>query len=163
MWGNCEFFLYTNILLQFYRLSEQSARQLLDILQTIKERLWIPNHVVKEFFTNRLEVMADQEKAYAEIAEIVNVRDKIAKYRKHITIDVESILSILIESEKKIKLVINEAKQAHLNYIEEDSKLKELLDLLNGKVGLPYEKNRLSELIKAGEPRLSKKIPPGYT
>jgi len=35
MWGNCEFFLYTNILLQFYRLSEQSARQLLDILQTI--------------------------------------------------------------------------------------------------------------------------------
>src|SRR5699024_1750748 len=55
--------LDTNILLSLYRQSARGSEQLLEILAKIRDRLWIPDHVIWEFVKNRPNVIYGQDRS----------------------------------------------------------------------------------------------------
>ena len=64
LWKDSTFVLDTNVLLNLYRYSDETREEFFRILEKIQERIWIPNQVGTEFFTNRLSVIDSQEKTY---------------------------------------------------------------------------------------------------
>ena len=48
IWKSAIIVVDTNILLNFYRYSEDTKREMIKILTNLKERLWIPYQIAKE-------------------------------------------------------------------------------------------------------------------
>lgn len=49
-----------NVLLSLYRYNEATRDDLLDVLRRIGDRLWVPHQALREFWRNRLGVIADR-------------------------------------------------------------------------------------------------------
>src|SRR5690606_19238091 len=72
LWKNAVFIFDTNVLLNLYRYQSSTRDELLKVLDRLKERVWIPNHVGLEYQRNRLSVIAEQHKRYSEVRNIVS-------------------------------------------------------------------------------------------
>ena len=84
LWNKCYFITDANVLLNLYRYSKETSESLIDILNQISQRLWIPHQVALEFHNNRLTVISDQKKAYE------NILEQLSSYQKKIDNDVNN-------------------------------------------------------------------------
>ena len=57
----------TNVLLNIYRCSKSTRDVLLEIMNSFKDRLWIPYQVAKEFMSNRPEVIIETKYIYEKM------------------------------------------------------------------------------------------------
>lgn len=57
----------TNVLLNIYRCSKSTRDVLLEIMNSFKDRLWIPYQVAKEFMSNRPEVIIETKNIYEKM------------------------------------------------------------------------------------------------
>lgn len=168
IWQNCIFSFDANILLHIYCYTPSTRERFFDIIQQLKERIWIPHQAAYEYQRNRVYVIADYLKAYGEIDKILSknfhdLKNEIIKnYKRHPYIKTQEILEDIeqaIESAKsKLKLVRDE----HPNYLDRDDLREVLADLLEGKVGRPYSPEELENIYQQAEKRFSYKQPPGY-
>jgi PIN like domain len=65
--------LDTNVLLDLYRYHPETRKELLDVLRQLRERLWIPNQVMSEFWDGRESVLEDA----SDISTTVAILDKL--------------------------------------------------------------------------------------
>ena len=66
IWDTCLFVLDTNVLLDLYRYSSSTRDQLIDLLKSVEDRIWLPHQVAKEFLKNRPTVMLSQTSTYSD-------------------------------------------------------------------------------------------------
>lgn len=59
--------LDTNVLLDLYEVGSQARNEVLGTLQSIKNRLWIPNQVALEFSHRRRQVVLDRMSSYKRV------------------------------------------------------------------------------------------------
>ena len=83
-------------MLSLYRLPQKARKQLLLLLEKLKDRLWVPHHVAMEYYRKRPEVIHDQERVYEAILKALKGNeDSIAslfnQYPKHPFIDGKKI------------------------------------------------------------------------
>lgn len=64
IWEKSIIVVDSNILLNFYRYSEETRNNIFKILEKLKDRLWIPYQVGKEFFDNKNKVMVNSYNEY---------------------------------------------------------------------------------------------------
>ena len=64
IWNEGVFVLDANALLNMCRYSKQSSDELLAILKTHKDNLWLPYQVAMEFFNNRISVIESIRKGF---------------------------------------------------------------------------------------------------
>lgn len=76
-WETALFVFDTNILLNLYRYSDTTREELLNILEKMKDRSWLPNRAVEEYLNNRSSVIAQQAKAYEEMLKTIDSLKKI--------------------------------------------------------------------------------------
>ena len=67
--------LDTNVLLDLYRYHPETRKELLDVLDQLRERLWIPNQVMSEFWERRESVLEDAN----DISSTVSALDKLSE------------------------------------------------------------------------------------
>lgn len=171
LWENAIFIFDTNILLNLYRYQSSTRDGLLDVLDKISDRIWIPYHVSLEYHRNRLTVIADQHKRFSEVRSVVSnsISDmekglnslQLKKRHSHISSDK------LLESMENIKneffSELDSLEQQSINLSSDDPILNKLNSLFFEKVGEPFSSQEdLDTLFKEGENRYSKKIAPGY-
>lgn len=171
LWQNAIFIFDTNILLNLYRYQSSTRDELLKVIEQLKDRIWIPNHVALEFQRNRLFVISEQHKRYKEVQNIVSkslvgMKDELnglqlKKRHSHINPDK------LVEAMQKIKNEyfeeLNKLKEQSISLSTEDKILERLDDIFLNKVGKAFEKQEeINSLFKEGEERFKKQIPPGY-
>jgi hypothetical protein len=65
--------LDTNVLFDLYRYHPETRKELLDVLDQLRERLWIPNQVMSEFWAGRESVLEDA----SDISSTVGILDKL--------------------------------------------------------------------------------------
>jgi len=170
LWNNCVFSFDTCVLLNLYRYSKNTSDELIKLLHSVSDRIWIPYQVGLEYHRNRLGVIYDQIPFYnVLINEIKKESDqlqetiyKIVGKGKHPLIDSEDIV-------KKFSLVcdetialLEEKRKNHPDLLQNDTILEDLSDLLLDRVGDPYSDEKFREIIKDGKKRFIEKIPPGY-
>ena len=77
-WKNDVFSLDANVLLNLYRYTPKTREAFFDLLEQIKDRLWIPYQAGYEYQKNRLIVIRAQKEAYTHI------RETLVKQKKHL-------------------------------------------------------------------------------
>jgi hypothetical protein len=64
LWKNVIFVFDTNILLNFYRYSNETSQKFIEIIERLDKRVWLPYQVGLEFNKNRLTVLSEQKNCY---------------------------------------------------------------------------------------------------
>lgn len=167
LWKRSTVILDTNVLLNLYRYSSETRDSLINILEVLKDRLWIPNHVAKEFHKNRLRVINDQAGAYNEMVSAVEqygkqIENDLGKYKRHSNIKTSEMIKEVQGFFDGIKDKLNKQRATHPDYYREDIILEKITNLYTGRTGTPFSEDELLILGKAADARYIKSIPPGY-
>lgn len=164
LWDTASIVLDTNVLLDFYRVSKQTSKELLAILGNFAEqgRIFIPYQSAYEYHANILSVISGQKKMYDEaLKHLDKFNEEVAKKRSHPFMD-DNIANEFSDLYQKIKDNFNEKKN-NLDHLLTENEIKDKLgEMLNGKVGERFSDEDLAKIYKEGECRYIQKIPPGF-
>jgi len=156
LWKNATIALDTNVLLGLYRMPEASRKEILDVLRSVGDRIWVPYHVLVEYHSNRLSTLREE----FEAAEKMEREFKAAFIEFKAVVTEEKVTKRACwpdlsekfnEIEVKAKELYAIARKERGNYIapSQDDEIRDFLEeLLAGKVG-PRPMNQ--EAVKAAE------------
>lgn len=154
----------TNVFLSLYRRPKDVREDIISVIKSFKDRIWLPHQVGYEYHENRL------EKAYVPIDALNALTERFSQFEKEIKKDYESnpfvdykkIQNVLKSQCTKIEKMVEEWAKNCPDYMKEDKILETISALFDGKVGSGYNETKLLEIYKLGEKRYAGKIPPGY-
>lgn len=152
----------TNVLLDLYRYSENTVKALIEVMESLEDRIWIPFQVSKEYHKNLNSVISDQVRKYeSSIKTLTDFKKQIDEKRSHpflseeLTGEIE-VFCAKFDKELEDKKVI--VKQLIIN-----NPIKEkLADLLDDKIGVSFSNDDLEKIYIEGEKRYKEQIPPGF-
>ena len=167
-WNEGIFVFDANTLLNLYRYSDSTRKDFLMVLSKLKEKLHMPYQVGYEYHSNRNSVIENLDTSYYTLsASIKDICDKaitsaINQYVRHPSIEVEILKKTLNEFVKKLDTELEKQKKKHPDFKKEDEVLKQLTELYENKVGVPFSEDDLKKIYIEGKQRYDKLIPPGY-
>lgn len=167
-WENSLLVLDTNVLLNLYRYTESSRKDILGILKKFEDKLWMPFQVGWEYHNNR-ETVIDQVYGLEDIIgrQIQNSFDTLKKsyrneYSRNPYLSAESWEKKLDKTkESLIKYVLSCYKGAP-EIKDEDIILSELNQLYLGRIGDGFTDDELKKIFEEGKIRYAAEVPPGY-
>jgi hypothetical protein len=170
LWRDGIIVVDTNILLRLYRYNSASADEIIELLKKLKNPLWIPHQVGWEYNKNRLDKIAEAERAYKAV--ISELQGAVTKVKKDLGDFSDYGLHPLISIEPAIKDNVDalnaEIEKIELQYKDNPAashyaSLHETLgELYNGKVGPAFTDEQFQACISDGTKLHEKKIGPGY-
>lgn len=167
-WTNGVFAFDANTLLNIYRYTDVTRKDFLHVLKFIKENLFIPFQVAFEYLNNRIKVIDDLEKSYIDIEQSYNnifqnnLKTAINNYKRHPSIEIQSLLKQNEDFLNKISLLLEKQKKKHPDFKTKDYILDELTLLFECCIGKEPLKSDLKKIYEEGKERYLEEIPPGY-
>ena len=164
------FVLDTNILLNFYRYSQETKDMFIKVLNILKNRqqLWIPYQVGKEFHDNRIDIISTYEKSYSNIIKELDDNFSslewklVTKYPKHPSIDIKDLLNPLKEAMEKLKKSILDKQKGHPSLLKEDLILEDINNICEECVWCLPSEEEIKKYKKEWEQRYKEGIPPWF-
>ena len=168
--------LDSNVLLSAYRFAPESRSELLEVLELVGERLWLPHQVGLEFHRNRLKVIAEYDAAYKDAIDTLGQRrkeilpplhDKIRELSNRVALpskERDELLGMLDSSFARLGAALEDLRDGHGvgQPAAPDSIFNKISEIFSGKMGSPFsgedEKVELAEALS----RVQNKQPPGY-
>lgn len=162
MWKEGIFVFDTNVLLDLFRYSQKTVDTLLRIMESVKERIWLPYQVSKEFYIKLPDIISDQVIKYRESIKTLKLfNEQIEAEGSHPFLQPnqhKKIAKFYKEIEKELSL-----RQEEIEKSLTDNPIKEkVADLFKDKIGEPFSNDELIKIYNEGENRYKEKIPPGY-
>jgi hypothetical protein len=160
IWENAVFVFDTNILLNLYRYTGSTRKNLLDSMKKLKDRIWLPYQVAYEFMKDRPEIIFETERRYEELKRdgssfINNLSNHLRLPNNDASLkNLHETIDKWIDERKKNDLTVTHPSN--------DGLLSEILELFDEKVGKKPCKEDSDKIIAEGKQRYAKKIPPGY-
>ncbi|WP_328735710.1 PIN-like domain-containing protein [Streptomyces bobili] len=162
--------LDANVLLAPYKLGADARKQTFSILESLRDRLWIPYQAAWEFFENRPNVIAGEDKVYQGL--LKPLTDAITKIESHFdtlnghpVVTDEERVKIMRHIEDAVSSVhrLSGGRDGRLeDALQVDLVLQQWEGILAGRLGeQPSDEVRV-EREKIAEQRYLNKIPPGY-
>jgi hypothetical protein len=163
LWENAQFAFDASFLLNLYRYSEDTRKDLYKIIDKLSERIWLPNQTVREFLNNRLEVINKQKLSYEDaLKDIRKIKDKFKSPRQHPFIK-ETIHKALNKVFEEAEKDLGKNRDAYSDMMGRSDHITDVIaDLFKDKIGGPYNQDRLNEICEEGEKRYKESVPPGY-
>lgn len=164
VWKNAILVVDTNVLLDIYRVSPETSKNLISILKTFagEDRLWIPYQVAQEYHDELYHVVYSQIKNF----------DKAYKCLNDFKVNIDQKRNypfLTKEQNKKVDEMVNQIKQifekqkSDLNESIKSGSLKsKIANIFNGRVGKPLSGEEIKKIHEEGDKRYASKIPPGY-
>lgn len=162
-----------NVLLNLYRYNESTRDDLLGVLRHVGGRLWVPNQVIREFWRNRLGVLASRgagtDQALAALSKQQRATsDTILQWAKTVAIDnterdnlLQKVNALHTDLEGKIRSHAPSAPAVVGGALSEPV-VQQLETLLAGKVGAAPTQVDWEAAVKEGNDRAARQLPPGY-
>jgi len=165
LWAECVFAFDASALLDLYRLTPEARDTVLNILDRLKERLWLPHQAGLEYHDNRIQVIATGLCSYSRIPELArdiakSYRKSLDTYRQYRWVEAERWVGLLDETVKKIEDTISKQERVLGGFPERDPVEEKLNKIFDGKVGPPY--TDMHDIYVRAEQRLQLSIPPGF-
>ena len=164
---NATIVLDTNVLLHLLRLGDKAREEVLDVLDKLKDRLWIPHQVALEFSRNWRTIERDNASILKSVEqEITESKEKcisaFKKIKRHDVLDFAALENQLNSAYANITSIFHESKNKFPSSNSINTIVDKLCDIFDEKIGTPYNKEDLTRIYKEGEDRYQKDIPPGY-
>lgn len=165
LWNDSLFVIDANVVLNLYRYPINARDDLLKALDKVSARLWMPFQAALEYQRKRLDVIAEQKKAFdtvnaelkgavSKIEGLFNARHPLIAPGQLVS-DIKGLISTYTE---QLQPLSNKQPAAH-----EDDKIRDSVDvLLSGKIGPEPTSDEIEKICVDGSDRYSKKIPPGF-
>jgi hypothetical protein len=162
IWEKGIFIFDTNVLLDLYRFSEATVEALVSLMESIKDRIWLPFQVTKEYHSNLNTVISDQIRKYeSTIKSLTEFKKQMDEKRNHpflsdaLTVEIESFCT---KFDKELVRKKDIVKQLILkNPIKE-----KIADLIENNVGKRLTQEEVQKIIVEGEQRYKDRVPPGF-
>lgn len=162
-----------NVLLNLYRYNGSTRDDLLGILSRLAERLWVPHQVMREFWRNRLSVLASRDTAAYQVLEALTKQHRateaaVRQWAKATAIDAATQDALLakvdqlhddLESEIQDHTPSSSSTSAGART---EPVLVALEQLLRSKVGASLDAAEWQKAVDEGNRRVANKVPPGY-
>lgn len=168
IWKDGVFILDANVLLNMFRYSKKSCDELLGIIKTHKDNLWLPYQVAREFFDNREGVVEGIKSNFDRLLEYVSKVEstledglKFKDFRSDTALNIDQLRKDIREFRKREETKIKKWQKEYEDS-DKDAVLDEILTLYEGKVGDDYDENTLKQLYESGKERYAKQVPPGF-
>lgn len=167
IWKEAIIVVDTNILLNLYRYSETARETILNIFKKVRDRIWIPYQVGKEFFKNKDKVMFETFEEYNKLlknlsANINKAKDEVNHQKDNRLKSKEKINDILDKDIKQIEQLLKKEQDEKKQILSEDKIEKVVLEIFNHNIGLPFTEDEFPKVREEGIRRKSNDIPPGY-
>ncbi|MEV8438039.1 PIN-like domain-containing protein [Actinosynnema sp. NPDC051121] len=162
-----------NVLLNLYRYNDSTRDDLLGLLRGVGDRLWVPHQVMREFWRNRLTVLAGRAAATDQVLTALAKQQRAAEDALHqwakTTALADAVRDDLVRKVGALHRELVAAIGSHTPPSPDspgvpgrEAVLDELEALLRGKVGAKPDDARWDELVEEGKRRAAAKEPPGY-
>lgn len=170
-WKNALFVFDTNVLLNLYRYQESTREELLNVIEKLSERVWLPHHVALEFQRNRLTVIAGQGRRFTDIRKVIeNAKANLSKdihnlqlKQRHALINPEPLISGFEKLTENFLRELEELQKSQQTLTARDPLKERIEELFNKKVGPAYpDQEEINKKNKEAEERYKNKFPPGY-
>ncbi len=159
LWAAARFIVDANVLLDIYGYSEPTRNDLLGLLESIKERLWIPYQFALEYQRGRAKVILQQIAHYKTVSrQLRDIRDQVflAKSR-HPFVTTKSFGAL-----RRIMKELDEGEAQHVELLKRDPYFDRVTAIFEGRVGPAPAANELRKLCDEAEKRYRDRVPPGY-
>lgn len=170
LWTEGLLVLDTNALLNLFRYTPNTRQDFLGVLAKRSADLWIPHHVGVEFHRRRLDVIHEQRDAFTDISNAIqsasnSVVSQVRKFSRHPSLEASRLIELINEHFEAMGQLVAAAteeydKSAHEQ--EEADTFAAISDLLDKRVGSPWDTSNLEALYERGKERYELKRPPGY-
>jgi hypothetical protein len=162
VWKSGTFVFDSSALLNVYRYSPETTAAFLEILEKIKNRVWIPYDVAREFLKNRVGVIREHERKYAEcITQLRNVAAPIREPRQHPFLSPESLQTV-DSTIVAVTAELDKRQREYCKLLKDDQYQAQLLRIVGDVVGDPMSAEEFESQCKVGRQRFDFEIPPGY-
>ncbi|WP_426808043.1 PIN domain-containing protein [Pseudomonas sp. WOUb67] len=170
-WKTAMFVFDTNALLNLYRYRERTREELLEALEKLSDRIWIPHHVALEFQRNRLTVIAAQGRRFSEIRKVIdkaksdltNSINNLQLKKRHTLIDPEPLIIGFETLTADFLQELDTLQQNQQTLNTPDPIKNRVEEIFDGRVGPAFSsQDELERHNKAADLRYKSKIPPGY-
>lgn len=153
----------TNVLLDVYRYSKETANQILQMLESLKEQLWMPYQVAYEYHKDRNDkVLGGHIRTYSQFIKNINdLENSFNEERKHPFLDDKDIAE-LKQNLDNIKGILCRGRENCSQLIREDEYKSRIADLYDGRLGEDYPEDEKIRYKNDAQKRYEKQIPPGY-
>lgn len=167
LFDNCLFAFDTNALLDIFRLGEDIASKVIDLLKDFHKQIVIPYHVAEEFHKDYLEVICGELAIGREAVKLLddtNIKqllgeEFLAKIPRCIRKDFVKSLEAVFTRYRNLQNERNE----YLDCQKESGQLlRSVADLLGDVMLDGFSSEELESIYSQGEQRYKKQIPPGY-
>lgn len=170
LWTEGLIVLDANVLLNLYRYPETARQELLNVLKSVKVRLWVPYHAALEYHRNRLTVIADQKRRFHEVKDLAqktkaNFSGEINKLRlsdRHALINPDKVVGGVNAAIDDFLREIDELELHHQDVNKPDKIRSSILDFLGNNVGSPPDQQYIDKIAKTASDRFASRMPPGY-
>ncbi|MDN2701500.1 PIN-like domain-containing protein [Janthinobacterium sp. SUN100] len=172
LWTNGLFVFDTNVLLNLYSYPEAAREIFFSVLNRVAERSWIPYQVALEFHRNKFtrikksnEPLLDLRDRIRENSASLEAEFLKIEFEKRNTgiVDLHDRLSAVRDSNIKLAEAIDLACVRLPSVSLDDPIGNRIAELFSGRVGEPpADQEALDILVKDGQDRYDKRIPPGY-
>lgn len=159
LWKSCHFVFDANVLLNLYGVSQETQKTFLGILESVKDRIWIPYQFAEEFHRNRSNSIMNQVNNYIDVEKALTKihSEHFESKKNHPFISKE-----MEKSFKQLQDSLAESREKQENLFKDDDLLSHITKLFDSKVGENYSAQDGKKIIEEAQLRIEKKIPPGY-
>lgn len=166
-WEEDIFSLDANVLLNLYRYTPKTRDTFFELLDKIRDRVWISYQAAFEYQKNRLTVINKQLEAYNDIRTLLEnkkneIEAKLNDYKRHPYLQTEELKKQIQSAFEAINKDIINLEKTHPNYLKDDPIWLKLTMLLDGRIGDDLPNDELEKIYRDGKKRYDEEIPPGY-
>lgn len=166
--------LDTNVLLELYRFTPAARDELLNVIEQLRERIWIPNQVASEFYARRMDAVKERLKLHEAIPKSLEdlkrkAIQELQVFARRCSLTDEDKEKLLSPIEASFASAIGEVQRQSKAFdltlesvVSDDPILSSLARILDERVGQPFNPEETEDLIKEADRRYAAQIPPGY-
>lgn len=162
IWDEGIFIFDTNVLLDLYRYSDETAESLISTMEKIKGRIWIPYRIAFEYHRRLNDIIKGQAIEYnSAIESLTSFNKKFQEKRSHPFLTKalhKEIDDFCNRFETELRDKQKQIKQLILSNPTKDR----LADIIDKAIGKQFTASELEAIYTEGVKRYAEKIPPGY-
>lgn len=159
-------------ILNLYQYANDPRQEFFDVLESVRERLWLPHQAAMEFQRNRVKTIVNQVKMIGPLktkisnagsALLGSLEDQKLLNRMPI-VDTRDVRSEISQSVSKILDSLNQCEEQTIKLLDEDTIRARIDGIFLERVGAqPQDQARLNTLHDDGKKRLGQRMPPGFS
>lgn len=157
VWQNAHFCLDTNVLLNAYRYSEAQRDKFFEILVSIKDRLFVPHTVAREFARNRKVVVRYRSAPVDEVRKSCKAVQKTLEDEHSKHPDKKAVVEFIEEMLSTLDSKFGIAERVNKKLVHNDTIAVKIAEMLELRVGKPLSEQEVKDDY---EKRKKEKIPP---